>query len=167
MLCKLVCEIEIIHQGLIQNRNSILFFFQQRTKSNGCFYFLLLYIVIFLLYMQIDPFCAQIVLYTLSSNIHGAILSIHTMNILNIFFILFFFFPIQDATQGNIRFNRAGNQHSISYASNGKLNWPNDFNSNMSNQINIVHGSHIAVKLSNWILIFIAIVFDGACNHQR
>lgn len=35
--------------------------------------------------MQIDPFCAQIVLYTLSSNIHGAIPSIHTMNILNIF----------------------------------------------------------------------------------
>lgn len=54
-------------------------------------FFLLLYVVIFLLYMQIDPFCAQIVLYTLSSNIHGAIPSIHTMNILNIFFILFFF----------------------------------------------------------------------------
>lgn len=56
-------------------------------------FFLLLYVVIFLLYMQIDPFCAQIVLYTLSSNIHGAIPSIHTMNILNIFFHFVLFFP--------------------------------------------------------------------------
>lgn len=30
---------------------------------------------------------------------------------------------LQDATQGNIRFNRAGNQHSMSYASNGKSIW--------------------------------------------
>lgn len=29
---------------------------------------------------------------------------------------------LQDATQGNIRFNRTGNQHSMSYASNGKSN---------------------------------------------
>lgn len=35
---------------------------------------------------------------------------------------------LQDATQGNIRFNRAGNQQSMGYASNGKLNfWLNDF----------------------------------------
>lgn len=36
----------------------------------------------------------------------------------------FLFF--QDATQGNIRFNRAGNQHSMSYASNGELNQSTD-----------------------------------------
>lgn len=119
--------------------------YQLSSTQNEMLYFLFLRMLFLCSLNANRSFCSNCIIHALIKY-SWAIPSIHKFTwIFSTILFSFHFFSTQDATQGNIRFNRAGNQHSISYASNGKLNWLNHFSPHMSNQIIIV-----TLRISLW-----------------
>lgn len=140
-------KLKIIYQGLIKNRIclfSCVLISWVAHKMKCCIFFFLR--MLFLCSLNANrSVCSNCIIHALIKY-SWAIPSIHKFTwIFSTILFSFYFYSTQDATQGNIRFNRAGNQHSISYASNGKLNWLNHFSPHMSNQITIV-----TLRISLW-----------------